>query len=183
MKKPPFMLLNQNEIFGKKKQSMKNTKRLLKGFSLLELLVAAGIFVLALVGILTSYIKCLELAEISKNTSRAVYAAKTQLEEIKNTPFTQIKAAFNNVAFTAAGVNGMGICYVDDTNAKLLVIVVTFSWRQANSLVVGADKNINGAADAGETTTPVTVNVNGTDITVNVLDSPVRMVSHIFERS
>lgn len=142
-----------------------------RAFTLIELMVAAVVFILAFVGILLSYLKCLELNEISKNSSLAVRATKGRLEEIRNKTFNQIKASYNNVPFTAAGLSGMGVSYVDDTDPNLLKITVTFCWKQYSGLIVGEDKNLNGQLNAGE-------DKNGN----NLLDSPTTMVSYVYKR-
>ena len=138
------------------------------GFTLTELLIAAVIFILALTGILVSYIKCLELNEQSKNFSMAMHALESRIEEIKNTPFAQIKATYNNVTFTSANLNGIGVSVVDDTNASLLKVTVTFCWKQRNNRIIGEDANLNGQLTGGEDK-----NGNG------LLDSPAQLVSYI----
>lgn len=138
------------------------------GFTLAELLIAALVFILAVSGILVSYINCLELSDQSKNFSRAVHGVKSRFEEIKNTSFSQIKATYNNVTFTTANLNGMGVSYVDDTNPILLKVTVTFCWKQGNGRVLGEDKNLNGQLNTGEDQ-----NGNG------LLDSPAQLVSYI----
>ena len=142
----------------------------LRGFSLVELMIAAGIFLIAFVGILVSYMACLELNQISKNTSIAVHASKARLEAIKNTAFSQIKATYNNVTFTAAGLNGIGVSYVDDSNPRLIKITVSFSWKQPSGRVIGEDTNLNGQIDGSEDK-----NSNG------ILDSPVELVTYVFQ--
>ncbi len=145
-----------------------NTK---KALTLPELLVAVAIFVLAFAGIVVSYIACLDLNEISKNSSIAVHAVKDRIEEIKNRPFDQIKAIYHNVSFTTAGLNGKGISYVDDSSPCLLLITVSFSWRQRNGRIIGEDLNLNGQLNAGEDK-----NNNG------MLDSLVEVATRIFKR-
>ena len=140
------------------------------GFSLIELLISAAIFLVALTGILISYITCLELSHVSKNTSTALHAAKNRLEDIKNTAFNQIKATYDNVTFTTAGLNGMGVSYVDDTNPRLLKITVSFCWKQPSGRMIGEDTNLNGQLNAGEDK-----NGNG------LIDSPVELVYYIFQ--
>jgi len=142
-----------------------------RSFTLVELLIAAAILVLSLSGILVSYLACLELAEMSKNSSTALHEVKSKLEEIQNTVFNQIKATYDNATFTLAGFNGMGVSYVDDSNLDLLLINVVFCWRQPNGRVIGEDKNLNGQLDVGEDQ-----NGNGQ------IDSLVEAASQVFER-
>ena len=80
---------------------------------------------------------CLELNQLSKNTSIAIHASKARLETIRNTAFNLIKATYDNVTFTTPGLNGTGTSYVDDSNPRLLKITVSFSWQQSNGRAVG----------------------------------------------
>ena len=121
-----------------------------RGFTLAELMVAAAIFLFVLGGILFSYITCLELAEIAKNSSLATHAAKSKLEEIKNTAFNQIYANYHNVSFTAAGLNGRGVRYVDNSDPDLLHVIIEFCWRQPNGRIIGEDQDLDGLLDGGE---------------------------------
>lgn len=142
-----------------------------KGFILVESMVAVSILIFVIVGILFSYVACLSLSEISKNASIAMRAAKTRFEQIKNTPFDDIKSTYNNVTFTTPELHGIGVSYVDDSNANLLRITVVFCWRQPNGLIIGEDTNLNGQLNAGEDK-----NGNG------MIDSPAELVSYIFDR-
>jgi len=141
------------------------------GMTLVELLIAAGILVLTLTGILVSYLACLELAEISKNASTALHEVKSKIEEIQNTAFDQIEATYDQTIFTLAGFNGIGVSYVDASNSDLLLINMAFCWRQPNGRVIGEDKNLNGQLNPGEDQ-----NGNGQ------IDSLVQIASQIFER-
>jgi hypothetical protein len=92
----------------------------------------------------------MELSELSKNLSTAVRSSKSKLEDIKNTSFNQISPTFNNVTFATAGLTGMGVSYVNNVNANLLNVTISFSWQQSNGRIVGEDKNLNGVLNAGE---------------------------------
>lgn len=148
-----------------------NKKRNNGGFTLMEVLVASAVFILAFLGILLSYIRCMELSEMSKNSSSAVAAAKSKIEEIKNTAFSQVLTGYNNVAFSPYGVNGRGISYVTVSNADLLVVTVSVSWQQRNGRVVGEDLDLDGQLDAGEDK-----NAN------SLLDSPVELVTYVYNK-
>lgn len=154
-----------------KKEATRNNRNFLEGMTLVELLIAAGILVLTLSGILVSYVACLELAEISKKVSLALYGVKGKMEEIQNKDFNQIKATYDNTTFTLAGFNGIGVSYVDDNDPDLLLIDVVFCWQQANGRLIGEDQNLNGQLDPGEDQ-----NGNGR------LDSLVEVTSQIFQR-
>ena len=97
-----------------------------------ELMIAAVILILTMSGILISYIRCIELDEISKNMTIANVSAKSKMEEIKNTDFVQIKNTYNNVNFAITGLNGQGVSTVNDANPELLLITVSVSWQQSN---------------------------------------------------
>ena len=139
------------------------------GFTLVEVLIAAGVFLIAVVGILYSYLKCLELAELGRNTSIAVQAVKNEVEDIKASNFTTLYTNYNNATFTASGINGKGIVYVDNSIPSLLQVKVVFCWKQQNGQLIGEDTNLNGALNAGEDK-----NANGQ------LDSYVQMLTNIY---
>lgn len=147
-----------------------------KGFTLPELMVASFILSVTFLAILLSFIKCMELSELSRNSSSAVAEIKSKMEQIKNTAFGQIITNYNNVSFDPAVSNiavgkGKGVSYVSNVNANLLQVTVTFCWRQKNGRVIGEDTNLNGAINTGED-----INGNGT------LDSPTQLISYIYDR-
>lgn len=139
------------------------------GFTLVELLVASMILIITIVGILISYIRSLELAEMSRNSSVAINASRSRIEQMKNTDFAQIVTNFNNVTYTVPGFSGIGVSYVTTVSANLIQVTATFCWQQRNGRVVGEDKDLDGAVDAGEDT-----NGNGR------LDSPTQIISDIY---
>lgn len=144
----------------------KNNQR---GVTLPELIVSLVVFVIAIVGILYSYVKCLELQDLGRNTSIATQAVRNKMENIKNSTFATLFATYNNTTFTAANINGRGVVYVNNSNVNLPQIKIVFCWKQPNGRLIGEDKNINGVLDAGEDT-----NGNGQ------LDSYVQITSNIY---
>jgi len=140
-----------------------------EGFTLVETIVATAVFLVAAVSILYSYLKCLELADIGRNVSIAVQAVKNEMEDIKNSNFATLYNTYNNATFTAAGINGRGVVYVDNSNPSLLQVRVVFCWKQPNGLLIGEDTNLNGVLDAGEDK-----NANGQ------LDSYVQIQTNIY---
>ena len=132
-------------------------------------MVAAVIFILIFAGLMSSYVRYMELDDFSKNSTLATEAVKNQMELIKNTPFPQIIAEHNNTNFAAAGINGQGAVNVNNANPRLLTITISFSWRQYNGRIIGEDTNVNGVLNAGED-----LNANG------ILDSPVQLRTTIF---
>lgn len=133
------------------------------------MMVAAMIMVLAFMGILYTYARYLELDELSRNTSLALQASQDKIEAIKNTAYDQIVATYNNQTFTYTGINGRGSIRIVDTNPKLMLVTVTFCWRQSNGRLMGEDKNLNGVLNTGED-----ANANGT------IDSPVQLIAYIY---
>lgn len=143
-----------------------------KGFTLAEIIVATAVFVITFVGILLSYLSALELSELSRNSSTAVQAVKSRLEQIKYSPFNQILATYNGVSFTTNGLNGIGVSYVSSPSPNLLLITVSFCWRQKSGRVIGEDTNLNGVLNAGEDKPPT----NG------MIDSPVQVVNYVYNK-
>ena len=121
-----------------------------KATTMIELVVATGVFLIAVTGILYSYLECLQLQDLGRNISITTAAVKNKIEEIKNANFSSIYTTYNNTTFMATGVTGKGVIYVNNSNPDLLVIKVVFCWKQPNGRVIGEDKNLNGILDAGE---------------------------------
>ncbi len=157
-------------------------KRLSKsscGLTLAEVLVSTVILVLAGCGLLYSYVTCLELDELGKNTTRVIDQVRAQVETIRNTTFGNISATYNNATFTLPGLTGIGKIYVASvdpnglyggaTNTHVLQVKVVFCWKQSRGRIIGEDKNLNGVLNAGED-----ANNNGQ------IDSYVQVVTDIY---
>ena len=141
-----------------------------KGLSLPEIMVASVIFIIATVGILYSYLKCMELQDLGRNVSIVTQAVRNKMENIKNSTFNTLNATYNNVTFTTAGINGRGVIYIDDvTDPSLVQVKIAFCWKQPNVRVIGEDTNLNGVLNAGEDK-----NANGQ------IDSYVQITTKIF---
>ena len=115
-----------------------------KAQTMVELLVATGVFLIAVVAIIYSYITCLALQDLGRNISLTTAAVKNEMETIKNTTFSTIFATYNNQTFTTPGVNGTGTIYVNNSNANLLVVTIEFSWTQPNGRTIGGTTDGNG---------------------------------------
>ncbi len=136
-----------------------------------ELLIATGIFMLTAAGIIFSYIMCMELAEIAKNSSLAIHSARNQIELIKSTQFSLIHSAYNGANFSHAELKGIGVTYIDNTSMNMVKVKTVFCWRQPNGRIIGEDKNLNGQLDTGEDT-------NGN----NQVDSLVSLETDIYDK-
>lgn len=149
----------------------KRDRMSLAGFTLLEIMIATAVLVIALTAILASYIACFELIAISKNLSLAMNACQAKIEEIRDFAFTQIPTFYNNYTFEVAQMpagSSKGVVLVDSSDPDLLQVTVTVCWRQPNGRVIGEDKNLNGILDASEG--------SGT------IDSPAQLVTLITQR-
>jgi len=151
------------------KHLIKNISRR-EGLTLPELLIATFILTVTFAGVIIVFFRCMELSEMAGNSSTAVYASKSRIADIENTPFSQIYSTYNNTTFTAAGLDGVGVTYVNNANPELLEVTTAFCWKQKNGRIIGEDTNLNGQLNSGEDQ-----NANG------ILDSPVKLTTSIFD--
>ena len=140
-----------------------------RGMTLVEIMVSTCVFLMAVVGILYSFVKCIELNEIGRESTIAVVGVKNKLEEIKSVNISSIFTTYDNTTFTITGLNGKGVIYVDNSNSRLLEVKVVFCWRLMGGRIVGEDTNLNGVLDTGEDK-----NGNGQ------IDSNVQIVTRIY---
>ncbi len=145
------------------------------GFTLIELMLASGILVVALVGLLGSYVLCFNLEESAANLTLATLAVEQKEEEIRNFSFFDIFNQYNNSTFEISGINnadGEGSVRVDNSNPDLLTVTINACWRQRGGRIMGEDDGrgggiaLNGRLDGAED-----ANGNG------VLDSPAQIVT------
>ena len=141
------------------------------GFTLMEILLAAGILASAVSAILLAYYSCFALIGTSKNINIATNAAMGLMEDIRSSAFTRIIDDYNGINFVVNAIpQSRGVVYIDDTNPELLETTISVCWRQVNR-VIGEDTDLDGALDAGEDR-----NGNG------IIDSPVQLVTRIANR-
>ncbi len=110
------------------------------------------------------------------NLTAAMVAAQDKMEEIKNHNYSLITTDYASAGtpgntFSLSNPAGMGVIYIDSSNANLLQIEINVSWRNKDGRVVGEDADLDGAIDAGE-------DADGN----NKLDSTARIVSNIAQR-
>ena len=142
-----------------------------QGFTLPELLIATTVVLMSSVGILFTYIQCLELNSINHDTSLVLNSCRNMLEEIKSVSPSMVHETYNEKTFPLKKPAGIILVNVNDQDPQLLVVTVKCFWKQAKGRLVGEDKNQNGFLDEGED-----LNKNGE------LDSPVTLVTYIYNR-
>ena len=127
-----------------------------KGFTLVEVLIAAGILAIVLVGLLQTFIQCSLLASMAGNLTSAVAQAQNKMEEIRNHNYDLITTDYAPVGtppantFNVSPLDGKGVIYIDSSNANLLKITIDVCWKEKDNRIVGEDTNRNGVLDAGE---------------------------------
>ena len=145
-----------------------------KGFTLLELMIAVSVLIVALVGLLGVFAHMISLNENSSKLTLAVAGCQAKLEEMRNANFSSLYATYNAANFNPAGFSSgeaKGAISINNSNPNLLQVFVSVSWRTRSNRVIGEDRNLNGALDAGEDS-----NANGR------LDSPAGITTLIGQR-
>ncbi len=142
-----------------------------QGFTLPEVLIATTVFLLTSVGILFTYVQCLELNSINHDTSLVLQYTRSMLEEIKSTSPSMMHETYNEKTFPFEKPTGIILVKVNDQNPQLLIVTVRCFWKQAKGRIIGEDKNLNGFLEEAED-----LNKNGE------LDSPVTLVTYIYNR-
>ena len=143
------------------------------GFTLLELMIAAGIIIVALVGLMSTYIACFDLNETTRDTNFALSMAQRILEEIRSTTFSSIASNYNGYNFTVSGMpanSSYGYVKVDSANSTFLNVTVGVCWKQKNSKVIGECGDVGGVFAFSD--------ANGN----SVLDSPVQLSTLMAQR-
>jgi len=137
-----------------------------KGFTLLELMMASAVLIVAMAGLLGTYMLCFNIIETSKNLTLATNAIQQEIEVIRDYPFSNIAnlvtaspSGFKGATFTVPGFaagSAIGSVSVNDSNPDLLKITVSVSWRQKSGRIIGEDNGrgggiaLNGRSDGSE---------------------------------
>ncbi len=153
-------------------------KRLIKnsGFTLVELMIVAGILAVVFTGMLNLFIFTSVQAEMAGNKTLAISAAQDKLEEIRDHDYDDIVIDYAGGGtpgntFNTVGLTGKGAVYVNSSNTELLVIKVVVSWRNKYNRLIGEDADLDGVLDVGED-----LDSNGE------LSSPITLISMITRR-
>ena len=117
------------------KGEINNRRR--KGFTLLELILAAVMLAVALSVVLIEFLSCSLLSEASRNLTRATMHAQYVMEDIKNNTFADIKAKidsgywdWDSNAISSHGLSPLRDESIDtdESGTDLLDITVKVSW-------------------------------------------------------
>lgn len=136
-------------------------------------MIVSGIVIVALAGILATYVVCFELMETTKNSNLALNAAQQVLEEMRSVAFTSIYSIYNGHTFFVPALganNNLGRVYINNSNPGLLNVTVGVCWRQKSQRIIG-ECRVNG--------TVLTFNDTNAN---NILDSPVQMTTLMAQR-
>lgn len=148
-----------------------------KGFTLIEFVMAAGIMLLTILGILAAYNHSILLNRYSEGIVFALESAQGKLEEMKNHSFTTLQTDFGSSGnpgntFATPGLDGMGSIFFETspppgTQGAWVVVC----WREKGR-TFGEDDDLDGRLDAGE-------DDNGD----NRLTSPVELFTQFADQS
>lgn len=123
------------------------------GLTLLELIIATAILVVAISGLLAIFIGLFSMNEGARKLTLATTAAQDKMEEIRNSDYAALYTAYNGTSFNPDGfatAEAKGAVSIDNTDPDLLKVHISVSWKERSNKIVGEDKNLNGALDSGE---------------------------------
>ena len=123
------------------------------GLTLLELMIAAAVLVIAISGILAIFTGLFSLNENARKLTLAITASQDKIEEMRNSNFDTLFTAYNGTSFDPDGFSSSeskGAIYIDNTDPYLLEVCVSISWVERSNKIVGEDANLNGTLDSGE---------------------------------
>ncbi len=141
-----------------------------KGFTLLELLIASGILVIALTGLLSALIGCLEMAETAKNSNLALGAVQEELENLRKVPLSTLNTSYTFYATGPLANASLGRVTIDKSNTTYYRVDIGMCWKQRNSRIIGECADNSGTLVFNDT------NANG------ILDSPVQTTTYMAQR-
>ncbi len=151
-------------------------RRKKSGFTLVEVLIAAGILVIVILGLMETYIYINIMSNTARDLTHALTQAQNKVEEIRNTTYSSIATNYASGGtpgnkFNITSPTGEGVVTIDSSNSDLLQIDVVICFSTKGGRIIGEDTNLNGVLNAGEDT-----NGNGK------IDSPVHIITNIAKR-
>lgn len=123
------------------------------GMTLLELMIATAVLIIAITGLLAALTGLFTLNENAGKLTLAMTAAQDKIEEIRNANFDTLFSAYNAAHFDPDGFlpsQAEANIVINDTNPDLLQVCVSVSWMGRSNKIIGEDLNLNGGLDAGE---------------------------------
>jgi len=136
---------------------MEKIKRSIKGFTLVELLVAVLILGFVLGGLIQVFIRCSALSQLARNKTAVMSELQGEMEKIRNYSYDAITTDYvaggpmNLNPFDLDQVTGKGVIYIDASNSELLEIKIVASWEDKYGRIIGGDFDLDGEVDTGET--------------------------------
>lgn len=114
-----------------------------KALSLIEVLIAVGVFGIAVGGLLLLFSYCIILNETNRNLTSAVSHAEFALEDVKHTAslnIVSIPGTYNGVTWNAAGIAALGVAPLSSeailfsvAGAGPYTVSVTVQWRERSN--------------------------------------------------
>jgi prepilin-type N-terminal cleavage/methylation domain-containing protein len=175
------------------------------GFTLIEVMIAAAISVVVLLGLLGAYIGCFNLNESAKNLTIAINGAQQKMEEIRNHCFDHFDTVVSDYSpaglvgntFTIspgiwlAPANQSAVVYILNPQTGVILntgpaanpgldlyeVRTVVCWRQRGARTIGED-NGRGGGIAFNGICDGAEDANGN----NILDSPAQITTLITER-
>lgn len=152
----------------------------IRGFTLLEVMLASTILIVALCGLLASYVLCFNLTETAKNMTLATNAIQFKLEEIRDYDFNKIAAVYDNTTFTVSGFaagQATGTISIENITTDILRVTVSVCWRQRGGRIFGEDNGRGaGIALSGHLEGNEDIDVDG------IVDSPAMISTLMINR-
>jgi hypothetical protein len=107
----------------------------IRSFTLAEMLLAAIILTVGIIGILLVFINCMFLDDANRNLTVAVSHGQYAMEEIKDTAFANISSTYNNVTWNAAAIAAKNLSALNNETMQFqvsgtttLTVIATVGW-------------------------------------------------------
>jgi Tfp pilus assembly protein PilV len=107
----------------------------IRAFTLAEMLLAAIILTVGIIGILLVFINCMFLDDANRNLTVAVSHGQFAMEEIKDTAFANISNNYNNVTWNASAIAAKSLSALNNetmqfqvSGTTILTVIATVGW-------------------------------------------------------